>query len=1186
MKEKVLSLARGNFIYEAPGLLLTPEKLSFEVESGEKKTASFQIQNERGSVMRGFGATQEQALKFLPVFHAEKNKLSVEVNARDLMPGEILSGSLWLVTDCGEAELPYEIRVIPPVLADSKGAVQDYDALRRRIEGNPEEGAALFHHPKFQELFLFRDEPGKVLYHHLTERNTKMQSMEEFLVAMGKKDPIRLSVRHVSSDSTREVHYDLAGSDVRDALQIQVNTWGNVGIRFSAAADFIELDVQGARTGDFVNRTYSLGYTILGSKVREGKRYGSIVIESPYERKEIRICAQNTIGEQIRREARAKKKTYAALIRSFLAFREGVAEPEEYLKFLGEKGEMIEEFFAPYSLLVRGFIGVTLRDEYKVLGFYQAIENLSVPENGSDSSEVAYYILTQYVKYLSTKKQEDREQVVRLLDAYGERGYNGGLFFLLRLQVEERYSNLRRRVEDIHRQMEQGDRGTYLFSELMRAYRQDASLVTSLDTFTLTALQYGIKHGLMTAELAMAASFLAERMPYWNPLVFTVLERLYDEYRQTDTLRSLCGMLIRNERMDKKYFPWFERAVKERLRMTELYEYYMYSMNYAAAFTLPDSVISYFQYENHLNDRCKAFLYAYIIKKREEQPENFRLYGSHIREFALEQLARHRISEDIATIYEGLFLKENIQGPVARDLPFVMFYYHLACFDRRMESVVVVHAEMKEEVVCPLDNGQAMIQIYTPNYQIYFVDQEGHYLSGTVEYTLKKMLHFDGFAALCWENGSQHVHLLANLAVRAMRSARLNDGQAKILIRAMEVGCFREYTQGKLLLCLYDYYRENKDIDALQNVLDQISPHRIKREKIGEIATYCIRHGIYSGMYDKAAKMLARYGMQGCDRQALAVLVSQQIQERGGEFSPLLMKWAYSLYQERFFDRVILDYLLRYFMGRTSVLTAIYRKCRSQNMPIEDGSKERLLGQVLFTGTNPAGYEELFLDYYENGENRVLVKAFLSYYAYEYVVDLIPEIPEEMFSKIEKEAFYVRDRVMILAALKYFSRRSGFTEKEREFIERNLEECATDGLILAFMKEFTGKVTVPYEIENVILVQYNSGTEKAVFLHTEEGGKENVVPMKQVFNGIFTKEILLFCGEEKHCFIEEEESGRRTDGMVLKRPENEGGAPGFFQMVNQMIQAEKRNDREQYDMLRIQYEQRHAVAAALFAIEQ
>lgn len=1058
MREKVLSLAKGNFVYETPELVLTPERLEFQVTAGDRKKENFVIENRRGSVLKGFGSSEDVAVDFLPVFQAEKNELTVEVDAAELVPGQRLKGKLHLVTDCGEAELPYDIQVTAPVLEDEKGQVKDYSDLCRRIEEDEEEAASLFHNPKFKEVFLCRDEMGKLLYQHLIKKNTRLQSMEEFLVAMGKKKPKKKENSSAEPDG--------------DKQKEQVE------------------------------------------KAENPER------KSKYERKE----------------------KFASLFRCVLAFREERMEKEEFHKFLWENREWTEVVFGEYNQL---FI--------------------------------------QYIKFLATKQDEDREMVSRLMESFEETEDNAGFFFWLRLQVDERYRSLSWRTEDIREQLRQGGNSPLLYSELMLVYRQDVGLIVSLDQITLSALWYGLKHDLMTKEAALAVSLLAERMQQWNPLTFAVLKEIYEKYEMTDTLHSICGLLIRSEKSDKKYFSWFERGVEQRLRLTDLYEYYMYSMDYASTFSLPDSVISYFQYENHLNDSCKAFLYAYIVKKKNEQPENYRLYYDSIYEFALRQMAHHRVSEDICTIYHGLLEPEMIRGQVARDLPYVMFNHLLLCDDERIESVVVLHGEMKEELVYPLDNGRAVIQLFTPNYQIFFVNKEGHYLAGTVDYTLKKMLQVEQYAIHCWENGSEHVHLLAHLAVKAMSAARLDEKQAMILYQVMERKCFREHTMGKLFLRLYDYYYEKRETTLLLEVLDRISPDYIKRERIGEIATDCIYHG----MYEKAYKMLVRYGIDGCDKKALGMMAAKQIQDSQGEFSPLLVKWCYVLYQEKCYDYHILDYLLQYYMGPVSSLTAIYKKQEElQSSSIADGSKERLLGQVLFVGNSPVRYEKLFLDYYERGANRMLVKAFLSYYAYEYLVGHLEDLTEDIFVKIEKEAFYVKEPIMVLATLKRYSRGNHFAKKQMEFIERNLEEYAGDGLILAFMKDFIGKVTVPYEIENTVLIQYNSGTVKAVFLHIiEPDGQQKVVPMKKVFDGIFVYEMLLFRDEEKTCYIEEEESGMKTEEMVLKRPENAELSPGFFQMVNQMIQAREQDEDEEYKKLRSRYEKMRGAAASLFSIE-
>ena len=136
------------------------------------------------------------------------------------------------------------------------------------------------------------------------------------------------------------------------------------------------------------------------------------------------------------------------------------------------------------------------------------------------------------------------------------------------------------------------------------------------------------------------------------------------------------------------------------------------------------------------------------------------------------------------------------------------------------------------------------------------------------------------------------------------------------------------------------------------------------------------------------------------------------------------------------------------------------------------------------------------------------------------------------------------------------------------------------------MKDYVGKVTVPYEIENAVLIQHECSTDKGVFLHlVEKDGTERTEPMRESFDGVYTKELLLFEGEEKTYYIVEEESGRRTKKAVLKRPQTAGNANGFFRIVNEMIEAKEQKDEARYESLRRKYEKQRTVAAELFELQ-
>ena len=216
----------------------------------------------------------------------------------------------------------------------------------------------------------------------------------------------------------------------------------------------------------------------------------------------------------------------------------------------------------------------------------------------------------------------------------------------------------------------------------------------------------------------------------------------------------------------------------------------------------------------------------------------------------------------------------------------------------------------------------------------------------------------------------------------------------------------------------------------------------------------------------------------------------------------------------------------------------------------------------------------------------MLVKAFLSQLAYDYVVER-QELSEPMFVKIEKEAMYEKDAVMVLAALRHYRLEEHFASKQKEFVEMNLEKFASEGTVFAFMKDYIGKVNVPFEIENTVIIQYYSGAPGEILLcETDRGGKvKKTMPMRQIFSGVYVYEMLLFDGEEKYCYIEEQTTGERTEVMCARRTEQAKGALGFFHMLNDMIAAKNTGDMELYGSLRRRYEKDRFAAKKLFTLQ-
>ncbi|MEE3468608.1 MAG: DUF5717 family protein, partial [Eubacterium sp.] len=354
MREKIYFLAKGNFTYEPPGLVISPEKVELEVVSGTKAQTTFTVSNSRRTKLKGFGFVPAQEITFLPIFEGEENALTVEVDATELIAGTKLSGKLLLVTDCGETRVPYEINVVAPVLTDEAGKkVSDYFTLMSHAEKAPKEGLKLFRDPMFRETFLYRDAEGQLVYDRLMKGNTGLSGMEEFLVAFGKKEPVRFMLEHAGDDV---VEYELSGSDIDDVIMINLNAWGCTAIRVDVEGDFIEAERQILWTDEFSDMRGRLGFRIIAGRVSEGNHFGRITFTSPYETHSVGIYVHSPVGAKERKIGRAKQAVEAMLYRSLLAYEEGRVPKEELKAFLQKHRAVLERLNFRYHMPLIGYM--------------------------------------------------------------------------------------------------------------------------------------------------------------------------------------------------------------------------------------------------------------------------------------------------------------------------------------------------------------------------------------------------------------------------------------------------------------------------------------------------------------------------------------------------------------------------------------------------------------------------------------------------------------------------------------------------------------------------------------------------------------------------------------------------------------------------------------------------------------
>ena len=190
----------------------------------------------------------------------------------------------------------------------------------------------------------------------------------------------------------------------------------------------------------------------------------------------------------------------------------------------------------------------------------------------------------------------------------------------------------------------------------------------------------------------------------------------------------------------------------------------------------------------------------------------------------------------------------------------------------------------------------------------------------------------------------------------------------------------------------------------------------LSQERRGGILQTMIQHE----RKDEALGALKKYGITSCSRKLLLLLITWKLEEDREHFDPYYMKLCSFLYQRGVKNNEILSYLVNFYMGSISVLFDIYQTARKNRAEISDGGTERLLGQALFVEDDLEKYADIFLDYYEYGANRILVKAFLGGISYGYLTERW-QLPEGIWEKIRREGLSEENQSMIQASLRYYA---------------------------------------------------------------------------------------------------------------------------------------------------------------------
>ncbi len=1125
MREKIRRLAKEEFQYELPPIILSKDFIELSIENGRNYKESLFIKTSEKIKMKGLiYCTCPYVKTDMEAFLGMEANINLDICVCEKKAGEKITGELILVTDCGEKRIPIILNVVKHYVTTSLGQIRDLFQFANLAKTSPIEALQLFTSKEFKDIFLKKDGPETVLYDSLIKSDSKSHAMEEFLIAIHKKKKITIEAEK------KTIFYENAEESFSDKIVLQKDTWGYEEVQIKSNVDFFIPTVKKIWTNQFVGNQYELEYIVEPKHMRYGKNYGMLEIITANGVQSIEIVVKRHTGK--REERTIQKQGMVELVQNYLNFRLRQIDSDTY----GEEGEAIlEKIGDGMEPFLKELIKIQLSFASGKKELSKSLfEHLKEKEEQIKNSSGVIYCSYQYLKALQEGTNEAIENAVIFAEVcYNQTKKWKYLWFLLYLDKKYEVGQLRLKV--ILEQLEAGCTSPVLYYELCTLYNQNPKRLKELTKGTVRAIHWGRKVNYLSGDLVLQYVLLAGKMSRFHPVIYSDLKALYEIYQTEEILKGICKMLIRNEKADKKYFFWYQLGVEKQLRITNLYEYYMYSLEEEKVTELPQGILIYFLYDSCLTDKKKAFLYAYIVKNKEKNPSDFESYEKQIQKFAIEQLEKGHNDANLSVLYEELFRDGFSEENLLEKIVKVMFQYEIFCQDFRMKGVYVLHKELEKEEYAPLEKGKAIVSLYTEGAKFVFADIKGNRYTNIENYSVKKLNHLERYMEQCYQMGSKNPMLLLSLCEKIGRYHKKKDNSEQIRKQTLLLNEIKPGYRRTLYKQLLEYYYDNMNSEELEALLLDENFMLSKEEQSRRIELCMI-----CGLEKQALSGLTLNPWDDIPVNRIQRFVTRILSRNGmEEKDDLLVKLAYHVFEKGKCSKLLLNYLCRYYQGHVSSMFELWKRCQDCECDPDkmERLEEELLCQALFAETVLAEYFVVFESYYKRGirdgesEKPTIIQAFLVYEAYRYVVHE-DDVDERIFDILKTEIVNEECEIGRIALLKYYSGKKTLTEEEKEFSDFQIHQFTQKNIVFPFFVDFKNKLMLPHKVSSKFYVEYKANPEKKVYINYAFAGKEKLKfvtePMKQIYPGIFTKDFVLFYNEELEYYIYEEQQELRT----------------------------------------------------------
>ncbi len=1169
MKDYIDKLSLGVCEFEQPILRTSVDSLEFSMNSETTYAGSFIITSENMLPLKGvIYSTHENFRIINNTFIGTEITIKYEIDATYIIKGEEIKGNINIVCNGGESTIPYNI-AIDSVSADTTiGKVKNLFHFANLLQMSYDEALNLFKSRRFAHIFLKDDFYLESVYEGLMGSADMDLAMEEFIIAANKKSPVKISI------AEKEKKYEELTENYGDTIIITKSNWGYADIRVEVDGDFITGYKKRVTTNDFAGSNYEFPFLIDIKRLHQGKNVGNITFISGTNKITLSIIVK--AKTTLTRDVLDYQHYFAKLYRMYLDFRLKKIEQSKWSDMSMAIIERMRGIFddSYFVKLYQAQISIFRGRESESAWLLENVAESLIEKRNENVEMYCYYL---YVRTLQKRDQDFTYEITKKIKEYYESGHDNWILLWILTYLDDSYDNNQSlKLARIKDQYNNGMWSPLMYYEAMMVLNEQPELLRILNEFEIQILIFGSKEGIVSEKLANQLADTSLSVKNFDPLLLRLLTTIYDKTPNRNVLNAIVSLLIKGNKIGNAYFYWYEEAVKNELKLTGLYEYYMYSIPDDFDESIPQIVLMYFSYNTSISSDKLALLYKNVISLKTSNPSMYDNYSKQINYYVAESIEKGFVNENMVEVYEDTLKKAMITPDIAVKLPAVINTYLLTCENPNMKQLVVFHKELKKEVIIPIVNQKAYITLYTHEPALIFIDTLGNRYCKSVEYSLKKLMDMEDYLKICYEITAEDMGLTlyyADRYVRLHQNPEKSIGILKFIINCNEFrDSYRIFLQNEII----EFYSSNYDGDVVDEFLNTIEEVQLSNDTLHKLIELMIVRGIY----DKAYEYMKKYGYSFLEPRRVLKCVNKILLERNFPPERLLIDISMYAYRKGKYNENLLRYLGTYLYSSTEEMYQVWLSCLDYEYHDRDMS-EKLLAQMLFTKTYINKADKVFKEYCILGANPKIKKAYLFFKAYEsFVHEAAVDDSEFDFIYNELSLDNPIPELCKLALIKHYSSDDKLSEEAIELSKNVIESMCSKGKMFGFFNEFARYFKLPSILKDKTFVEYHTSTDAKVYIHykietgTLEDKEYQVSEMVSAYSGVFVKDFILFYGEKIIYYLTEEVHGKTnvTESKSLSK-EDEGltSDNSRYGMLNDMMVCADMKEESTLKDLTMQY---------------